>query len=149
VLIRLLGPTLAETESVRTVELGGPKQRAVLAQLALDPNRAVPVDRIAEGVWGEAVPPRYRQNLQGVHLDPAASARPRRTAAASRIIGHGEAYELVAADDEVDATRFAKGLEAGRAALADGRPAAAVASARGAARSPWSGPAASGRRAWP
>ena len=45
--------------------LGGTKQRALLAMLALDANRAVSVDRLIEGLWGEEPPPTAVKMLQG------------------------------------------------------------------------------------
>lgn len=49
--IRLLSTVEAIVDG-RPVELGGTKQRAVPAMLALDANRAVPVDQLIEGLWG-------------------------------------------------------------------------------------------------
>ena len=40
----------------RPIRLGATKQRAVLAMLALSPNRTVSVDRLIEGLWGEEAP---------------------------------------------------------------------------------------------
>jgi DNA-binding SARP family transcriptional activator len=37
----------------QSLHLGGPKQRAVLGVLALEPNRVVPVERLVSAVWGE------------------------------------------------------------------------------------------------
>jgi DNA-binding SARP family transcriptional activator len=42
--IRVLGPLEASVDD-RPVALGGPKQRAVLAMLGLEANRAVAADR--------------------------------------------------------------------------------------------------------
>ncbi|MEM9515404.1 MAG: winged helix-turn-helix domain-containing protein, partial [Actinomycetota bacterium] len=44
--------------------LGGPKQRLVLALLLAEPNRLVPVDRLVQGVWGDAPPGSARHTLQ-------------------------------------------------------------------------------------
>src|SRR4051812_48391542 len=89
------------------IDCGGAKQRAILAQLVLEANVAVGVDRLAEGVWGEQVPSRYRQNIQ-VYVSTLRRAieptRPR--GAPSRLVGHGEGYEFIIADDEVDVARF-------------------------------------------
>ena len=53
--IRLLGPVeVADGET--SLHLGGPKQRAVLAMLALNPNASVSVDQLIEGLWGERQP---------------------------------------------------------------------------------------------
>lgn len=50
--IGLLGPVVAE-RSGRLLPLAGPKQRGVLAALALQPGRVVSVDALIAAVWGE------------------------------------------------------------------------------------------------
>ena len=125
-LINLLGPMEVLTDDGKAAEVGGAKQRAVLAQLARSPNVAVPLDLIAEGLWGTDVPPRYRQNLQVYVSTLRRALEPdRHSKAPSRIVGHREAYELVAADDEIDVHRFAAGARSGREALDRERPDAA------------------------
>jgi basic membrane lipoprotein Med (substrate-binding protein (PBP1-ABC) superfamily)/DNA-binding SARP family transcriptional activator len=47
------------------VPLGGPKQRLVLALLLAAPNEVVSVDRLIDGVWGDAAPDTARHTLQG------------------------------------------------------------------------------------
>jgi DNA-binding SARP family transcriptional activator len=42
----------------QALELGGPKQRAVLAVLALHLNQVVSVDRLVDDLWGDELPPR-------------------------------------------------------------------------------------------
>ena len=54
--VRLLGP-LEVRLGDGPVDLGPRKQRAVLAMLALDAGRTVSVDRLAEGLWGDRLPP--------------------------------------------------------------------------------------------
>src|SRR5690349_2698107 len=94
--IALLGAVAARTNSYDEVDLGSVKQRGLLAQLALEPNRPVNLDRLADGTW-EQVPARYRQNLQVYVSNLRRLLEPHRPAGApSRIVGHREAYELVA-----------------------------------------------------
>jgi DNA-binding SARP family transcriptional activator/predicted ATPase len=127
-LISVLGPMEVRTDGEQPLDVGGAKQRAVLAQLAREPNVAVSVDRLAEGIWGTDVPPRYRQNLQVYVSTLRRVLEPNRPAKApSRIAGHREAYELVAGPDEIDVSRFLAAVREGREALADGRPEAAAA----------------------
>jgi DNA-binding SARP family transcriptional activator len=52
---RLLGPLEALVEG-EPVALGAPKQRALLAQLLLRANEAVPVERLVDALWPEAPP---------------------------------------------------------------------------------------------
>ena len=52
---RLLGPFEASAAG-EPLDLGGRKQRALLARLLLDAGRTVPVDRLIEDVWGDESP---------------------------------------------------------------------------------------------
>ncbi len=47
------------------VALGGPKQRAVLALLMLEPGSVVPLDRMIDRMWGDAPPPRAEVSVRG------------------------------------------------------------------------------------
>ncbi len=130
-LISLLGPMEVRLDDGAPVDVGGAKQRAVLAQLCRTPNVAVSADRLAEGVWGEQVPPRYRQNLQVYVSTLRRLLEPNRPAMApSRILSRRDAYELTSADDEIDVRCFEVGLRNGREALSAGRPDAAATALR-------------------
>jgi DNA-binding SARP family transcriptional activator len=59
----LLGP-LEVTSEGAPLELGGPKQRALLALLLLDAGRAVSTDRLIEALWGEQPPRTAATSLQ-------------------------------------------------------------------------------------
>jgi len=48
------------------VELGGPKQRALLALLLLDAGRAVSTDRLIDALWGEEPPKTASTSLQNL-----------------------------------------------------------------------------------
>src|SRR5262247_4253524 len=65
----ILGP-LEIWRSGRAVPLGGPRQRAVLALLLLEANRAVSMDRLAEDLWGGHPPEGWATTWQiyVVHL---------------------------------------------------------------------------------
>lgn len=120
--IALLGPTEVHDDGDRAANVGGAKQRSVLAQLCRWPNQAVTVDRLAEGVWGESVPARYRQNLQVYVSTLRRALEPgRATGTPSRIIGHSDAYELVVAVEEVDVSVFDRLCGEGLAAVEQGR----------------------------
>src|SRR5262245_35946406 len=60
---RILGP-LEVWDADEQVEVGGPKQRRVLAALALEPGRVVPVERLVDAVWDDAPPPTARRQIQ-------------------------------------------------------------------------------------
>ena len=53
--IRLLGPVEVAVDD-RTIPLGSPRQRAVLAMLALAAPEVVSTDRFVDGLWGEDPP---------------------------------------------------------------------------------------------
>jgi len=63
---RILGP-LEVRDGERVLPLGGARRRAVLALLLLDANRVVSVDRLVDGVWGDAPPASALASLQN-HL---------------------------------------------------------------------------------
>ena len=51
--LRLLGPF--EVVDGAPIALGGRKQRALLARLALEANRTVAVQRLVDDLWGDKV----------------------------------------------------------------------------------------------
>ncbi|MGV9263213.1 AfsR/SARP family transcriptional regulator [Kitasatospora sp. NPDC003701] len=63
--IRLLGPVELRAADGHAVEPAGAKRCAVLALLALELGRIVPVERLFELLWGEAPPAQARAALQG------------------------------------------------------------------------------------
>ncbi|MEO6085553.1 MAG: tetratricopeptide repeat protein, partial [Umezawaea sp.] len=65
VVLRLLGEVCAEADDGQPVDLGTPRQRCVLAALAVDAGQALPVDRLIERVWGVGAAPRTRATLHG------------------------------------------------------------------------------------
>jgi WD40 repeat protein/DNA-binding SARP family transcriptional activator len=100
--IRLLGSVDVELNG-SPVKLAGPKQRAVLAMLALDANEAVPLDRLVEGLWGEEPPSsapkmvqQYVSQLRRLLADDGGA----------RIATRDGGYALEVERDAVDALRF-------------------------------------------
>lgn len=61
--VRLLGPVRATADGTE-LQLGGPRQRAVFAMLALNASRVVPVDQLIDTVWGESPPATARAQIQ-------------------------------------------------------------------------------------
>ena len=120
--IRVLGHLEASVDD-RPVALGGAKQRAVLAMLGLEANRAVSADRLVEGLWGEEPPRSAAKMLQNYVW------RLRKVLAAdggAEILTHGRGYELRIDPELVDVVRFERlAAEAGRAATAGQPPYAA------------------------
>lgn len=135
-----LGP-LEAYHGATPIDLGPPKQRAVLALLAVHRNSPVTVDRMIDELWGEEPPATALATLQAYvsnlrrALEPG--RRPRQEATA--LVSRTGAYELVVADDHVDIGLFEAGFKTGMA-LVDDDPAAAAA-AFGEALALWRGPA--------
>ena len=53
--LRLLGPLELVVDD-RPVRIGGPKERIVLATLALNPNRVISIDQLVDAVWDTSPP---------------------------------------------------------------------------------------------
>ncbi len=95
-----------------TTDLGGPRQRGVLALLALQAGRPVEVGTVLDEVWGEAAGPRSRRSLATLVSRLRRSVEPLGWA-----IGHrGGAYTLRTGNDATDLAVFR------RLARADDRP---------------------------
>ena len=60
---KLLGP-LEASDGPTPIDLGGRKQRALLARLLLDANRTVATDRLVDDLWGEEVPESAQKMVQ-------------------------------------------------------------------------------------
>jgi DNA-binding SARP family transcriptional activator len=120
----VLGPVEVRRDGV-LVELGGPKQRAVLCRLLLAQGAVVPAERIIDDLWSGDPPPKALGVLQA-HistlrraLEPERAARSPATVLVSRPPG----YALIGRSD---AQQFEELLQTGMAALADGGAATAV-----------------------
>lgn len=118
----ILGPIEVRTDGA-PASLGGPRQRAVLAVLAIHPNQVVSVDRLVEDIWGEQPP------ATAVHTLHVFVSRLRRamSTAGDRLLTRPPGYVLELGMDELDADRFERLYDAARAALAGGRAEDAVA----------------------
>ena len=107
--VSLLGPIEVRLDG-RPIALGARKQRAVLAMLALQVDRTVSADRLAEGLWGEELPPSAAKMVQ-LYV-----SRLRRLLEGNgaEIVTRGRGYEFRLADGQVDAVRFERLLESAR-----------------------------------
>ena len=72
--VAVLGPVEVKLDG-RPVDLGTPKQRALVAALALSGGRPVSVDTIVDLLWGDAAPPGVSSHPAGLRLRPAPGAR--------------------------------------------------------------------------
>lgn len=112
----ILGPLEVRVDGGLPVALGGPRQRASLALLALNANKVVGVDWLVDELWGESPPP------TAVHTIRVFVSRLRAAlgAAGGRLATRPPGYLLEVGIDEIDASRCEHLYRAGRAALAGG-----------------------------
>jgi YVTN family beta-propeller protein len=136
----ILGP-LEVSRAGRSVPLGGPRQRAVLALLLLEANRVVSMDRLAEDIWAGRPPEGWATTVQTYvfHLRRALEPDRARGTAADVLVTRDRGYLLRVDRDHLDAALFDQGFTAGRAALEAGRYAEAAQTLRRALEL-WRGP---------
>ena len=134
---RILGPIEAEDNGL-TLDLGGLRERALLAMFLLSANRVVSLDRLIEDLWSGSPPPHSLATLR-VYV-----SRLRRVLGtrAGVLLTQASGYQLNVEGDELDAHRFERLARAGEAAMAAGRADAAAVTLRE-ALDLWRGPALS------
>ena len=115
---RVLGP-LQVIRSGHVISLGGRQQRAVLAMLLVEANRAVSLERLVAALWGERPPGGAVQTVQTYvfHLRRALEPRRARAAQSAVLVTADRGYLLRVDRSAVDAAVFETWLADGRAAL--------------------------------
>ncbi|BCK73047.1 hypothetical protein Srufu_070000 [Streptomyces libani subsp. rufus] len=131
--VQLLG-RLEVHEAERLVPLEGPRQRTLLALLALHSGMVVSTDRILAEVWGEDSPSHPANTIQ------AQISRLRALLGSKRIVTASGGYRLDVDREDVDVYRFEALVAAGRTAQRSGEPTAAAATLSE-ALALWRGPA--------
>jgi DNA-binding SARP family transcriptional activator len=112
---RILGPLEVEEEG-RLLNLGGAKQRSVLAFLLLHANEVVSRDRLIDELWGDE-PPETASTAIQVHVSQL-----RKVLGRDAIVTRAPGYLIRVQDGELDLERFermvdeARGLEPALAA---------------------------------
>jgi DNA-binding SARP family transcriptional activator len=96
---RLLG-SLEVEQGAKAVEIGGQKQRAVLAILALNAGRVVSTDRLVDLLWGEQPPKTAVTSLQNF------ISQLRKALGAGLVVTKSPGYLLNVTADEVDVNQF-------------------------------------------
>jgi DNA-binding SARP family transcriptional activator/tetratricopeptide (TPR) repeat protein len=125
--IRVLGRLDAWDGDVE-VDLGGRRQRAVLAVLVLARGQLVPAERIADCLWGESLPVNAAGAVQSYvshlrrRLQPDGAPRSR----GGLIVNEGGGYAVRLSPDGVDAWRFERLVREAAAASSAGDPRGAV-----------------------
>jgi DNA-binding SARP family transcriptional activator len=137
----ILGPLEVRADD-RILDLGGPKQRAVLAFLLVHVNEVVALDRLIDGLWGDAPPARATATLQVFISNLRRVIEPGRPprAPAAVLLTRPPGYLLRLAAQDFDAARFEQLAEEGRRLLLQGAAPAAHDALTG-ALSLWRGPA--------
>ena len=130
---RVLGPIEADRDGT-PVELGGPRQRVLLALLLLAAPRPVPTDRLADELWGGEPP-------DGASTTMRAYVSKLRTALGddAPIRSGAGGYAMDVDGERVDAARFERLAREGREALARGASRTAATRLRSAIEL-WRGP---------
>ncbi len=135
-LFRVLGPLEVEHGGCR-LDLGRPKQRALLVSLLLSANRVVSADRLTDELWGDAPPADAGAALQ---VQVSRLRRALSPVEPPRLESRPPGYLLHIGDDELDSLRFERLLAEARREAAANRPGGA-AERLGAALALWRGPA--------
>ncbi len=118
--IGVLGPLQLRAGSA-LVPLGAPKQRAVLAMLMMNRNRAVSVDALIDAVWGESPVPAARTSIHS-YVSNLRRLLSNATRDPSRVLASvPPGYQLNVADTDCDIGRFVTEKNAGVHAAAAGR----------------------------
>ncbi|GAA4898565.1 DNA-binding SARP family transcriptional activator [Stackebrandtia albiflava] len=130
----ILGDLAVENDTGPVV-LAAAKQRRLLAALLSRPGRPVPADTLIDQLWSGETPPGAPDKALRWHV-----LRLRAALGDKDVIRwHADGYRLTAAEEDVDAARFLRGVREG-AALADTDPASAH-RLLSAALAEWRGPA--------
>jgi DNA-binding SARP family transcriptional activator len=102
----ILGP-LRVVQDGETLDLGGPRPRAVLARLILADGEAVTTDMLVDDVWAGRPPPSATKTLQKYVSEL------RKVIGRSVLRTVGSGYTIEIGGDELDASRFERLLEKG------------------------------------
>jgi DNA-binding SARP family transcriptional activator/Flp pilus assembly protein TadD len=140
---RILGPLRIQVNDTDAdTALAAGRERTVLAVLLLYPNEVVPVERLAEAVWGTDPPSTMRAQ---VHSCVSRLRRTLRTNGVVEdvVVTDPAGYVVRVGPDELDSLVFARLVTEGRAAANAGRLDEARTSLR-AALALWRGPALAG-----
>jgi len=131
----ILGPFQVCVDRGVPTALGGLRQRAVLAVLALRANEVVSTDRLVDELWGESAPAKAAHTVQ-VFVSRLRSAL---GPAGERLVTRPPGYVLELEMNELDSARCEQLYETARSDLNAG-DAASAAALLGEAQALWRGP---------
>ena len=109
----MLGPLELTGEGVAAPTR--PKERAVVAFLALRAGRSASVAELIDALWGDEAPVTAVKSLQSY------VARARAGLGREVLVAAADGYQLTISPDDVDVVRFERALESVRALRAEGR----------------------------
>jgi predicted ATPase/class 3 adenylate cyclase/DNA-binding SARP family transcriptional activator len=135
---RILGPLEVLDNEGRTVALGGPRERVLLATLLLEANRVVSSDRLIDAIWGES-PPETAANALQVNVSKLRKRLAPSPDSGSPLFTEAPGYVLRTAPGELDSELFEKLAER----ASDDDP-ASVSGLLGEALALWNGPVLDG-----
>jgi DNA-binding SARP family transcriptional activator len=130
---RILGPVEVLDEAGKSIDLGGQRQRALLAALLIRAGKVVPVDRLVYELWGEQPPRTALTSLQN------SISQLRKVLGAEVVVTRAPGYLLRLEPEQLDAVRFERLVREGRSLPAEER-----ARRLRAALALWRGPALAG-----
>jgi DNA-binding SARP family transcriptional activator len=141
----VLGPLVA-LPGGHPVALGGPRPRALLTRLLLEPGRIISTDRLVDDLW-DGEPPASAVNTLQTYV--SGLRRGLGDLSRSLIVRESVGYRLEVAPADIDSRRFEQLVTEGRAALSAGLPDEAL-TAFDAGLGLWRGPALApvATRAW-
>lgn len=116
----VLGPLRLSVDEA-PVSLGTPKQRAVLALLAINRNRPVGVDSLITAVWGESPPSGARASLHTYVSNLRRLLGSARPTAGDMLVNAPPGYRFDVAETDCDIGRFIIARSAGLRDAAAGR----------------------------
>jgi len=116
----ILGP-LTVSGAGRAVDIGGPRQRDLLALLLLHANRCLPTGRIADAIW-RGSPPASADVTLRAHVSRLRAKLADIGAAEVLVTDNAGGYGLYISREQLDSTRFEDLLALGRQALQAGEP---------------------------
>lgn len=138
--LRLLGPLELSVDG-RDLDIGGSRQRIVLAMLALNANRVAPIEQLIDAVWNTSPPSTARAQIQ---ICVSGLRRVLTEADADATIKtRTPGYQLDIMSSDLDTEQFLALVTTARGHVNAGRNSEAVATLRS-ALSLWRGPALAG-----
>src|ERR687883_716704 len=108
----ILGPLEVHDHGCQ-IELGGPKQRALLGVLLLHANESISSERLIDELWGTQPPARADKLVQGY------VSGLRKLLGPARVVTRSPGYLVRVEADELDALRFDRLVAGARAAAAE------------------------------